>query len=320
MSGQLLRDAYALDDIAEAAAAELGDVDAETLVKDYWVTQSLRVIADRYPGQFVFKGGTSLTKALRCVDRFSEDVDLLIVGGDSNRERETILKGIRDTVASELDLEVVRDFGKTGKARDVHVRFPSRLATRYEPVVRLEMGARGVDHPAHQTHPIQPMLADAFDQMSRDRTGYADLDGFPVPVLHPARTLWEKVVLVHALVESGDFEKVEPTRIGRHYGDIGALLALSAVTSALVDADERRMIDASVRDVSRRWFGGEPAAVPDGGYAQSRAFNPDQPTRAILEHRYDLAIEQLWAPTGRLSFGEVLDRVAAAKVLLAITS
>ncbi|MEX2374249.1 MAG: nucleotidyl transferase AbiEii/AbiGii toxin family protein, partial [Dehalococcoidia bacterium] len=275
---------------------------------------------DQFPGQFVFKGGTSLTKALRCVDRFSEDVDLLIVGDDSNRERENILKGIRDTVAGALNLEVVRDFGKTGKARDVHLRFPSRLTSRYEPVVRLEMGVRGADEPAHQTHPIQPMLADAFDQMSRDRTGYADLDAFPVPVLHPARTLWEKVVLLHSLVESGEFEQAEPTRIGRHYGDVGALLALSAVTEALVEPAERRKIDASVRHVSVRWFGGEPPSIPDGGYAQSRAFNPDEPTRAILEHRYDLAVDQLWAPTGRSSFREVLDRVAGAKTLLSVPS
>lgn len=320
MNRQLLRDAYVLDDIAEAAAVELGDVDAETLVKDYWVTQSLRIISDRFPGQFVFKGGTSLTKALRCVDRFSEDVDLLIVGGDSNRERENILKGIRDAVAGALDLEIVRDFGKASKARDVHVRFLLRLTSRYEPVVRLEMGVRGADHPAHQTHPIQPTLADVFDQTSRDRTGYADLDAFPVPVLHPARTLWEKVVLLHSLVESGEFERAEPTRIGRHYGDVGALLALSAVAEALADPDERRMIDASVRDVSRRWFGGDPPSVPDGGYAHSRAFTPDAQTREVLEDRYNQAVEQLWAPTGRLSFGEVLDRVAGAETLLSIPS
>lgn len=48
------------------------------LVKDHWVTQALRVIQKRHPDTYVFKGGTSLTKALRCVDRFSEDVDLLI--------------------------------------------------------------------------------------------------------------------------------------------------------------------------------------------------------------------------------------------------
>lgn len=72
MTGRLLRETGDLADVAETAAQQLGDVDAEMLVKDYWVTQALRVIQKRHPGEYVFKGGTSLTKALRCVDRFSE--------------------------------------------------------------------------------------------------------------------------------------------------------------------------------------------------------------------------------------------------------
>ena len=65
MTGRLLRETVDLADVAETAAQQLGDVDAEVLVKDYWVTQALRVIQKRHPEEYVFKGGTSLTKALR---------------------------------------------------------------------------------------------------------------------------------------------------------------------------------------------------------------------------------------------------------------
>jgi len=53
--------------------------------KDYWVCQALRAITQAHPGEIVFKGGTSLEK-LRIIRRFSEDLDLLVVGDyGSNR-------------------------------------------------------------------------------------------------------------------------------------------------------------------------------------------------------------------------------------------
>ncbi len=43
--------------------------------KDYWVTYVLRNLAlSPYFNTVVFKGGTSLSKAYQCIDRFSEDV------------------------------------------------------------------------------------------------------------------------------------------------------------------------------------------------------------------------------------------------------
>ena len=48
--------------------------------KDYWVTQTLRILYEDYPGHFIFKGGTSLSKGFGLIERFSEDVDVLVVG------------------------------------------------------------------------------------------------------------------------------------------------------------------------------------------------------------------------------------------------
>ena len=42
--------------------------------KDWWVVRTLEVLFDTSIGPFtVFKGGTSLSKAWRLIDRFSED-------------------------------------------------------------------------------------------------------------------------------------------------------------------------------------------------------------------------------------------------------
>ncbi len=45
--------------------------------KDWWVVQTLAIIFEMGIGaHLVFKGGTSLSKAWRLIDRFSEDIDL----------------------------------------------------------------------------------------------------------------------------------------------------------------------------------------------------------------------------------------------------
>jgi len=67
------------------AAAERLNISATAIEKDYWVSEVLRVLAARHHGNFLFKGGTSLSKAFQIVDRFSEDVDILIFNGGASR-------------------------------------------------------------------------------------------------------------------------------------------------------------------------------------------------------------------------------------------
>lgn len=61
-----------------AAAGRLG-VQPLAVEKDYWVCEALWAITTKHPGEVVFKGGTSLEK-LGIIRRFSEDLDLLVVG------------------------------------------------------------------------------------------------------------------------------------------------------------------------------------------------------------------------------------------------
>lgn len=48
--------------------------------KDYWVTYTLFAIYNNEIGKdVVFKGGTALSKCYKLIDRFSEDIDFVVL-------------------------------------------------------------------------------------------------------------------------------------------------------------------------------------------------------------------------------------------------
>lgn len=60
------------------ATSQYLDIKLEFVEKDYWITSVLsRLSKSRYVDASVFKGGTSLAKGYKLIDRFSEDVDVL---------------------------------------------------------------------------------------------------------------------------------------------------------------------------------------------------------------------------------------------------
>jgi predicted nucleotidyltransferase component of viral defense system len=83
VTGSLLDNPQAADEV-QALAQRLEDetgIPASHVEKDFWVTEVLRgvvVEATTQGVEVVFKGGTSLSKAFRIIERFSEDVDVLV--------------------------------------------------------------------------------------------------------------------------------------------------------------------------------------------------------------------------------------------------
>ena len=50
-----------------------------SIEKDWWVVQTLSALfSTEYADKLVFKGGTSLSKSWNLIERFSEDVDLVL--------------------------------------------------------------------------------------------------------------------------------------------------------------------------------------------------------------------------------------------------
>ena len=92
----LHEDKTVFTDIIEQVSIDTGRASA-VIEKDYYVTMILRLLALRLPN-VVFKGGTSLSKGYKIIDRFSEDIDITfdehIGEGRRKKLKNVILKEI----------------------------------------------------------------------------------------------------------------------------------------------------------------------------------------------------------------------------------
>lgn len=62
-------------DVISATSEAQNDRDFAIIKKDYYVTMILKLLSENAP-DCVFKGGTSLSKCHKVIDRFSEDIDI----------------------------------------------------------------------------------------------------------------------------------------------------------------------------------------------------------------------------------------------------
>ena len=105
-------------DVIEAAASRL-DTSPSYVEKDFWVCLVLDTLFSHCPQghpRLLFKGGTSLSKVFGLIERFSEDIDLVVFRDDlgfegkrdltaasnlSNRKRKALFKKLQ-TACSEF--------------------------------------------------------------------------------------------------------------------------------------------------------------------------------------------------------------------------
>lgn len=81
---------YPLEDLTELSEELL--VEYSFVEKDWFITKVLTLLAD--DPDLIFSGGTSLFKAHRLIERFSEDIDFLVIGDFKLAQR----KHIRDRI------------------------------------------------------------------------------------------------------------------------------------------------------------------------------------------------------------------------------
>ena len=68
------------------ATAQRMDILEIYVEKDYWICYALKLIYESAnKDEAIFKGGTALSKCFKYIDRFSEDIDLVVL----RREEET---------------------------------------------------------------------------------------------------------------------------------------------------------------------------------------------------------------------------------------
>ena len=70
---------------AIVATSEYFKIPEIFIEKDYWVTYALhQLFHSDVKDLIVFKGGTSLSKCYKVIERFSEDIDLVVVKSDTD--------------------------------------------------------------------------------------------------------------------------------------------------------------------------------------------------------------------------------------------
>ena len=240
-------------DILRTVAARAGR-QADILEKDVWicwVLQALFAIPDRHP--MAFKGGTSLSKIYRVIDRFSEDVDITLdyrafeddfdpfdphasnnaIRRFSERLRSRVASYIKEVVAPALAVasEQLATAGqhriRTG-GETVHFTYPSELEPSNSHLpnnVLLEFGGRNVIDP-NERHQVVPDLADLLPGLHYPRA--------TVTVLSPVRTFWEKATLIHVECHRRRLA-TRPDKLARHWFDIACLASHEIGRAALAD-------------------------------------------------------------------------------------
>ena len=223
------------------------------LEKDFWVCWTLKELF-RLPTigeHLIFKGGTSLSKVFKIINRFSEDIDISIdrgflgyggvnepEAGTSNKDRQRRVEGLMAACQKKIAEKLMPALqgtiqGKISPAdnwsllpdesdsdkQTLLFTYPSSLPAGESDYVRrsvkIEMGARA-DHWPCETKPVTPYVAELFPK------GFKQ-PACDVKVLAAERTFWEKATILHAEFHR-PVEKPTPVRLSRHYCDFYELI------------------------------------------------------------------------------------------------
>jgi len=224
------------------------------LEKDVWVVWALGAVFDTpFGNHLAFKGGTSLSKAYRVIQRFSEDIDLTLdvrylladhgtmtpdglppnktqAAKWTKKVRALLPEWVADTLVPTLEQAAERD-GLTATIRadgeKVYIDHDHvAVGTGYaSPSVMLELGARATGEPVE----VKPIACDAAENLKEL--------AFPTAsprVMRAERTFWEKATAAHVYCLQ---EKLRGDRFSRHWHDLARLAEAGIAASAVADHD-----------------------------------------------------------------------------------
>lgn len=229
----------------------------QAIEKDVWVTLVLQMIfTSDHADRFVFKGGTSLSKAFNLIQRFSEDVDLgldrttLGFEGDlSKGQIRKLRRACHSYVSEELPKILNNRLIESGVNPDwyqlnventkISDQDPGTLQVNFHSLfeevpylannIKIEVSARSLIEPhlnveiqswVDQQYPKAPFIGGAFNVVATD----------------PRKTFLEKLILLHEEFQK-PIEKIRHLRMSRHFYDIGQLIHTEYGQAAIVDQD-----------------------------------------------------------------------------------
>lgn len=227
-------------ELFQATAIKMGML-PNVVEKDFWVCFMLdHLFHDcQYKKAFVFKGGTSLSKSYHVIERFSEDIDLIldwrkIITDEGNpwserskTKQDQFNKQINAEAAKFYENEFVPKLNKEleKKLGDgewvavdsedemvVNFYYPQIFESEYlRSCVRLEIGPLAEWMPSHETV-VSPFAAEKYpDVFTQKETSVLTID--------VERTFWEKLTILHKIANFPE-GKVLPARYARHLYDV----------------------------------------------------------------------------------------------------
>jgi len=229
-------------------AARMG-IHPAVVEKDFWITWVLSKLFahPELSKRLMFKGGTSLSKIYRLIERFSEDIDLILDWRgltDKNPEEERskskqdklnreINERAKDYIAGNLlpiIAEITAPVCTCAVGEDpfvLNVHYPGAFVETYlRPEVRLEIGPLASWLPFDE-YRIRPYAAERFP----------DLFAKPectVRAIKAERTFWEKATILHHEAHRPD-DIIQPQRNSRHYYDMYKMASAPIKESALAN-------------------------------------------------------------------------------------
>ncbi len=247
-------------DALAVAAAELGRP-AGLLEKDLWVVWTLGALfRQEFGTALTFKGGTSLSKVFRVIDRFSEDVDLTcdirtllpeLAGepGDpipgtrsaaerlTSRARDALRRWVGEAAGPALQTAAL-DEGVEGitveiQSTNLVLSYPvsADLPSAYvAPRVLVEFGGRSSGEPA-SLHGVECDAEVVLKDLSFPRA--------TPRVMEAERTFWEKATAAHVFCLQ---ENLRGERFSRHWYDLVRLHQHEVAERALADRDLARRV------------------------------------------------------------------------------
>lgn len=289
-------------------AATPRNMDAATMEKDFWVCWTLQELF-RLPvigEHLIFKGGTSLSKVFKVIERFSEDIDVSInrgwlgfgganepEAGSSNKERQRRIEALKSAcqeriavalmpaLEAAIEAKVRRgedwslgededDADKQTLLFDYPTSFPPDEAGYIRRAVKIEMGARA-DHWPCETRMVTPYVAEQFPQGFREPS-------CTVKVLSVERTFWEKATILHEEFYRPP-DKPMPERFSRHYCDFYELIRKGVSSQATAHLE----LLARVVEHKALFFRSSWANYADAAKGSLRILPPEHRRKALRE-------------------------------------
>lgn len=233
--------------------------------KDFWVCWTLKELFDiaEIKERILFKGGTSLSKIFHLIDRFSEDIDIILDWRTLGFTDETAWKRksktqqaklnerinvaaceyiaasflplIQKRFLSKLNPDAFKLVHDQDQPHIIRFFYPLSLKDAYlRPEIQLEIGPLASRAP-HESHPIIPYAAEKFDSVF-------DNPIINVTTINAERTFWEKATILHQ--EAHRKSSRAPLRYSRHYYDLHMMANRDVKDVAFVNVELLRDVVA----------------------------------------------------------------------------